>query len=163
MVSLAVLLASGCDLSSAKSLAEDSEPPFQNLDGGDQWPADTTGEEDDDFDPALVAQISDAGQDTSEGDAGWCLDIGWEGYQVAGSCPGLPSTGAVNQADDCQIEIPGELGAVVGENGTVSGPYVTTTNCTGVAEESDLPEVELTCLVDEASCEVELSGGTSGW
>lgn len=154
-------LAPGCDISSAETSSDDTEPPFQDLDGGDHWPDDTDEDETDGPELALVIDDDD-GDDTSEDDAGWCLDIGWESYQVAGSCPDLPSTGAIVQ-DDCQIEIPGELGNVLGASGAVSGPQVTTTSCTGIAEDSDLPSVELTCLVDEASCAVELSGGTSGW
>lgn len=160
------LLAIGCDISFEETLSEESDPPYQNLDGGDQWPEDTADEDSDDteaFDPAVLDYGNDAGTDTSEDDAGDCLNIGWEGYQVSGSCPDLPSTGQVLQDEGCSITIPGELGSVIGDNGTVEGAYVTTESCEGLAEIDDFPTVSLTCLVDDASCEVDLSGGTSGW
>lgn len=153
----------GCDLQTSASPGDEPDPPYQDLDAGDHWPEDTDSDADESFEPMAIGPGGDAEPDTAEEDGGECLDVGWDSYQVSGSCPGLPDTGAIVQGDDCAIEIPGELGSVIGNTGTVSGPHVTTDNCYGVAEVDDFPTLELTCQVDEASCQVGLSGGTSGW
>jgi hypothetical protein len=161
-----LFVAIGCDIPFEDTTSEEADPPYQNLDGGQDWPEDTEGNGTDDgegFDAPVLDSNLDAGTDTTEGDAGDCIDIGWDSYQVVGNCPDLPSSGEVDQGDDCSITIPGDLGAVIGDNGEVEGAYVNTDHCTGIAEVTDFPSVELTCIVEEASCEVDLSGGTSGW
>jgi len=163
VTSAALFAATGCELSSAATAADESDPPYQNLDGGDNWPGDDSGDDGEAFDPSQLGQADEEDPGTTDGDAGWCTDIGWESYQVTGSCPGLPSSGAIVQDESCTLEIPGDLGAVIGESGSVDGPHVSTVHCSGLAETSDLPSVALACTVDEASCEVGLSGGTSGW
>jgi hypothetical protein len=162
---LLVLGALGCDLSSEEALADDPDPPYQDLDAGDDWPTDTDTDEEGEtieFDPSIIEQ-EDGGPDSTDDDTDSCLDIGWEGYHVEGSCPDLPSAGAIVQSDDCTFEVPGELGTVIGESGSVSGNYVATDHCTGTAEVGEFPSLTLTCLVEEASCEVGLTGGASGW
>jgi hypothetical protein len=166
VVLLIQLLATGCDVSFDEAMSDESDPPYQDLDGGQQWPQDTEDGGTDDgegFDTPVLDSLEDTEIDTADNDAGDCLDIGWDSYQVVGNCPGLPSSGAVIQNESCAITVPDELGSVIGESGTVAAAYVTTEHCGGIAEIADFPSVELTCIVEEASCEVELSGGTSGW
>jgi hypothetical protein len=151
----------GCDPNELEASTDEADPPYQDLDAGDQWPPDTDTDHHGSELDCIDHPCGDAGSDGgAEGDAGTCLNIDSESYQVSGSCPGLPTTGSVLQDEGCAIEIPGELGSVLGETGTVNGPYVTTTACTGLAEVDELPSVELTCVVDDASCQALLAGGT---
>ena len=147
-----------CDVGSFAATAAETDPEFPDLDGGDDWTDDDAGDQ-------AAADGDDAAPDSgSEPEAGGdedeldCLQIGWEGYQVDGTCPGLPATGAIAQ-DGCALEIPGELGLVIGAIGSIEGSLVTTPACSGIATTDAGPQVELTCLVDSATCTVELTGG----
>jgi hypothetical protein len=157
---LALSIAVGCELPRDGGAARgDPEPPYQDLDGGDGWPLDTDG-------PPAEGAIADFDDDAGGGDGGddvadaaACLDIGGDDYQVNGSCPELPGLGAIAQDAGCDLAIPGQLGAVIGESGTIDGPYVTTERCTGLAEVGETREISLNCLIDAASCQVFLSDG----
>jgi hypothetical protein len=153
---VSALLGAGCDPAAIAGANAERDPEFPDLDGGYGWT--------DDDDPAgdLAADggapcpdaAPDGGDDEESGD---CLDIGWEAYQVDGTCPGLPAVGAIEQAG-CALTIPDALGAVIGGTGTIEGAFVHTAACAGVATDGDAPRVELTCSVDSASCAVELAG-----
>ncbi|MFO8074402.1 MAG: hypothetical protein R6V85_21280 [Polyangia bacterium] len=157
-----VLLAA-CALESGRLTPQDEEPDYQDLDGGGSWPADTEVET-----GVLVGMDSDSSSDTepagdtdssSSDEDGPCLDLGWDDYQVSGTCPGLPAVGSIVQEGGCQISILGQLGEVIGSSGEVAGSLVETIHCSGLAEPGDPPAVDLTCAVDDASCSVHLSGG----
>ena len=154
-----LLLVGGCDIGSISESTAEPDPEYPVLDGGgEDWTIDDGGGPGNDFaDSGSPGDDSglDGGSDEEETS---CLDIGWESYQVDGTCPGLPATGSIEQAA-CDIAIPGDLGLVIGETGVVDGPLVTTTSCAGDATTSDGPTVELTCLVDSATCTVKLAGG----
>jgi hypothetical protein len=160
-IACATVLSIGCDIAHEQSLADESNPPYQDLDAGNKWPGDSDTDPDADEPVDLVVASDGSGSDSgTDSDSDWCLDIGWEAYQVDGNCPDLPATGMVAQDGDCLIQILGDLGLVIGGNGAVSGAYVTTDSCTGVAAVDEFPTVSLNCLVSEASCQVELVGGT---
>lgn len=151
-------LTAACDPSVLSSGITEQDPEFPDLDGGDDWSYPDGGGADDDPDGGASAP-DDAGPDSGDDeDTLACLDIGWSTYQVEGTCPDLPATGAIEQTA-CDLAIPGALGLVIGETGTIDGAMVSTTSCAGIAAASDPPAVELTCLVDSASCTVELAGG----
>lgn len=158
------LAVAGCYLGADDPPGEDPDPDFQDLDGGDGW---ETGQ---DQDPGGDPGTDDPGtddppdggppdEDTSTEDD--CLDLAWSGYQVSGSCPGLPLLGSIEQPAGCAIAIPGELGEVIGHSGIVSGALVHTARCDGSAAILAAPKVELVCVLENASCTVLLNGSAS--
>lgn len=154
-----LLLAAGCALTAVGDPAAEPDPEFPDLDGGTGW-SDDDGDAADTSDSDGDAGGADSGQDAGEDeDVLSCLEIGWAAYEVEGTCPGLPSTGAIEQVG-CELAIPGALGEVIGTTGLVEGALVHTAACSGVATVTATPRVELTCLVDWATCTVELTGGS---
>ncbi len=154
---------SNCGLDTTADPADDPSPNYKDLDAGDGWESDDGIDSDSGSEPAGTDSDDPAdggdGGDTEVDDD--CLDLAWEGYQVSGTCPGLPATGSIEQPEGCAIAIPGELGVQIGESGTVEGTLVTTERCTGVAAILAAPKVDLVCVIDNVSCEVQLNGSAS--
>ena len=157
-VVVALLVAAACDPGALTSAPSGWDPEFPDLDAGDEW---TTGDGGGGEEAALGgdSEVGDAGPDSGiDEDTAGCVSIDWPAYQIEGSCPGLPPAGSIEQTG-CELTIPDDLGLVIGPTGTIDGAIVSTTSCSGVTTIGDGPAVELTCLVDAASCTVELASG----